>query len=120
MARGKAADDIWLVLPVGPSVNQKYISRKFVVSKEWRNYRVVVGTICTNEKIRPLSGDLSMSIVWYRARKAGDIDSKIKCLLDALQTFAYKSDDQVKELTISRKEDPEAPRMVVNIKKWTE
>lgn len=59
-----------------------------------------------------------MSIVWYRKRRAGDVDSILKAILDALQGHAYENDKQIKVLKVRREEDPTNPRAVVNVKPW--
>ena len=114
--RGRIAEDYWLELPVPPSVNKKYISRRFVVSKEWRDYKEYVGKYCIEAGISPISGDVEVRIKWYRERKAGDIDSKIKCLLDGFNGHCYKDDSQITRLVVLRSDDDKNnPRVVVNV-----
>lgn len=116
--RYSKGEDIWLCLPVAPSLNHRYVSKNFVLSQEWRDFKDQVAGICLEYGVRPLDGDLAMSIKWYRQRKQGDVDGKLKAVMDALQGYAYANDKQVKKLTIEREEDKESPRMVVNVKPW--
>ncbi len=56
--------------------------------------------------------------VWIRAfrpRKSGDIDSVLKCALDALQGVAYANDKQIIGLYIDRDDDKQNPRLEVVI-----
>ena len=45
-------------------------------------------------------------IVWYRDRRVGDIDNRIKPLLDALKDVAFGDDAQVQRLTMERIDAP--------------
>jgi Holliday junction resolvase RusA-like endonuclease len=91
-----------LTLPVPPSLNAKYISRRFIVSAEWRRYKSYASWCAYDAGLRkPLDGDLAINMTWFRAQRKGDIDSKLKCLLDALEGTAYGSDAQIKKLSIS-------------------
>ena len=109
---------IKLMLPVAPNLNHRYVNRMFVLSTPWRKFKEDVAEICKTQKVKPLKGDLYMNIQWYRAKKQGDVDGKIKAVMDALQGFAYENDKQVGCLEISRHEDKENPRMEVRIAKW--
>lgn len=104
---------------MAPSLNHRYVSRNFVLSKEWRDYKATVAEICQAYKITPLLGDVFMSIKWYRARKQGDCDGKIKAVQDALEGWAYENDKQIKTLRITRSdEERDNPRMVVHVRPW--
>lgn len=125
MGRIPQADDIWLVVPVGPSVNRKFISRMFVVSKEWREYGKVVAEAAKEEKITPIPKptEVEVWVRWYRSKmqvsRNSDADSRVKALLDALEGVAYENDNQIKEFHVKREDtDTKNPRMVVNIKPW--
>lgn len=110
---------IFLTLPVGPGVNEKYVSRRFVLTDKYRKYMQDVYWICQQQKVKPLEGDLKVTIHWYRMLKNnrfyGDIDSKIKCLLDALEGSCYKNDSQIAELSIKRINCASDPKMEVFI-----
>jgi len=54
----------------------------------------------------PLAGPVTVSITWVRARRAGDVDSRIKALLDLLSGVAYHDDAQVTVLHVERVDDP--------------
>lgn len=109
----------FLVLPVPPPLNKKFISRTFVVSKEYRQYKETVAGICMVERCKPLAGDIDIRINWYRARKDGDIDGRLKNLLDSLEGWCYVNDSQISDLSIKRSDDePKNPRMIVEIRNY--
>jgi Holliday junction resolvase RusA-like endonuclease len=60
-------------------------------------------------RCQPLDGEVAVSITWYRARRAGDVDGRIKAALDLLRGIAYDDDRQVAELRIVRRDDPNEP-----------
>lgn len=111
--------EIELSLPVPPSLNSKYKTTKtgkFYVVNEHKSYTKRVREICVTRRIKPLKGPIGMEIKWYRKTKQGDIDSKLKTLLDALAGCAYEDDSQITELSIYRL-DTESfnPRVVVKV-----
>lgn len=64
----------------------------------------------------PLRGEVAVSIVWHRARKAGDVDGRLKTALDLLRGVAYADDAQVQRVTIARRDDEHEPaRLVVDV-----
>ena len=74
------------------------------------------------ERVRPFDCEVEVKLLWYYAHRLKDIDSKLKCLLDALEskegTFgAYKNDNQIGDLRVIRNQDNQNPRCVVTIKR---
>ena len=65
--------------------------------------------------VRPLSGPVSVSAVFYFPNKRGDLDNRIKVLLDALQDVHYADDKQVHYLEATRRIDKANPRVEVEI-----
>lgn len=57
----------------------------------------------------PLAGELAMRVLWVRARRAGDIDSRLKAALDLLQGIAYEDDRQIARLVVERADTPSTP-----------
>jgi len=108
-------DPIRLTLSVGPSLNAKFKNRNFENTDKWQSWKNEVAWVCISEKITPFDGAVGMKVSWFRKQKKGDIDSKLKALLDALQKYAYHDDKQVEELEIKRFEDPKNPRMEVTV-----
>lgn len=62
-----------------------------------------------------IEGNVAVSMKFFRARKSGDLDNRLKILLDALQGIAYANDSQVTELHAYRFDDPKNPRVEVEI-----
>lgn len=70
--------------------------------------------------VAPFAGEVSVRMVWYRARKAGDVDGRIKAALDLLRGIAYGDDAQVAALAIERVDDATEPaRLVVDVRALT-
>lgn len=107
----------WLELPVGPSLNDKFVSRTFRVSREWHAYLKTVRVLARAQNAVKIDGPVEMSIKWYRSAKRGDIDSKLKCLLDALEGVCYEDDAQIQKITVERSDyESKNPRLVVNVR----
>jgi crossover junction endodeoxyribonuclease RusA len=110
---------IALTLPVPPSANRwwRSVGRRVLLSREARNYKKLVATMLLLERvtmIRP-PAKVKVSVVWYRGRKAGDLDKRIGVLLDALQATAYENDAQITEIYARREDDRENPRIELEV-----
>lgn len=64
------------------------------------------------------TGDVIAYVAWFRSRKSGDLDNRLKPLLDALQGTAYTNDRQVAALVAWRVEDAHQSRVEVRIEPW--
>jgi Holliday junction resolvase RusA-like endonuclease len=67
----------------------------------------------------PLLGDLAVSITWYRERRVGDTDNKIKGTLDLLKGIAYADDASVARVSCERVDDGTPARLVVDVDNFT-
>lgn len=109
--------ELYIVLPVPPPLNKRLniCKGRMRKSREDWSYKNIVAAKCF--KIRPYKGDVSVDIIWYRKMKAGDIDGRLKALLDALTGYAWVDDKQVKDLRI-RIDDTDRfnPRMSILIR----
>lgn len=103
-------------LPLPPSANRYWrnFNGRMVKSAEAREYQREVGL--TLAWMQPLAGNVALTIRLYRARKAGDLDNRIKCVLDALQGYAYANDSQVSEIHAYRYDDKAHPRMEIEVR----
>lgn len=109
-----------LVLPVPPSANRFYRFDRGTahVSTEGRQYKREVAITCLSAGVRMICGvDVVLRLVWYRARRSGDVDNRLKQSLDAMQGHLYFSDAQIADLRIERHEDKQRPRLEVLIAK---
>lgn len=63
---------------------------------------------------RPFEGPVAVTITWRRERRAGDLDNRVKILLDAIKGLAYEDDSQIAEEHAYRV-DGETPGMTVRV-----
>jgi Holliday junction resolvase RusA-like endonuclease len=64
----------------------------------------------------PLQGDVGVSITWFRAKRQGDVDNRVKATLDFLKGIAWTDDSAVADLRIIRVDDPcEQARLEVEV-----
>lgn len=108
---------IFLTLPEPPSSNRFYrnFRGRMVMSTEGKAYKSSVYGRCLVAKIQPLTGDLSVTLKWFRARKSGDLDNRGKIALDSLQGHCYENDSQIVELHLYRDDDESNPRLEVTV-----
>jgi len=107
-----------LTLPVPGSANRLSRTGKGRVykPKAEREYQAAAGWAMAS--CPKLAGDVDVSVVWYRARRTGDVDNRLKPLLDALKDVAFGDDASVARLAIERIDSPEVrPCMVVAIRR---
>lgn len=110
---------IALTLPPPPSANRwwRRVGTRLHLSNEARSYMEDVNKrlkILHVPMIRP-PAKVKVSVVWYRGRKAGDLDKRLGVLLDALQSTAYENDAQIVELHARREDDARNPRVEVEV-----
>ena len=107
-----------VTLPYPPSVNNLYatVGRRRVLSKDGRVFKSTVALEARRQGMRPLDGFVSVSVVIYRPKRAGDLDNRIKALLDGLKGVAFTDDEQVDEIHAVRREDAANPRAVVTVR----
>lgn len=108
---------ITIELPLPPSSNRYWrnFRGRMVVSDEARAYKLQAGWLAVAAGAQILEGALSLSIDVYRARKAGDLDNKLKVLLDSLQGILYKNDSQIVEIHARLFDDKHNPRAIVSV-----
>lgn len=105
-----------ITLPEPPSANRywRHVGAKVLLSKEARQYRqdVLVQWLQRPAKDRQrLSGEIAVTLTWYRSRKVGDLDNRIKQVLDALRECAYHDDSQIVAIRAYRQDDKANPRV---------
>lgn len=113
-----------MTLDVPPSSNRYFriFRNRAVRTSEADGYRNKVLINARNRGIKPLPlhARLSLTVKWYRAIRAGDLSNRIKVLEDSLQGVCFVNDSQVVELHAYRYEDPERPRVEVEITRLDE
>lgn len=106
-----------LTLPYPPTANTywRHVGRKVLLSAEARAYRTEVAWKAKLAGVRPLSGPVVVALDVYRPRRIGDLDNRIKQLLDALRDIAFEDDDQVVDIHARRFDDKANPRVEVTV-----
>jgi crossover junction endodeoxyribonuclease RusA len=109
-------EPIVLTLSFPPSSNRYWrnYNGKTVKSEEARKYQADVKKTCAG--ISPFSGEVAVTLRFYRPRKVGDLDNRIKICLDALQGIAFHDDKQVGEIFARRYEDKKNPRVEIFVR----
>lgn len=111
---------IVLHLPEPPSANRywRHAKGRTYLSPEAKAYRtVVLGVYRGAGGITHWipEGPVSVILDWRRGRKSGDLDNRIKQVLDALQGLAYADDSQIVELHAYRSDAPKMGGMTVTV-----
>jgi Holliday junction resolvase RusA-like endonuclease len=89
---------------------------RVILSAEGRQFKKSVATEVQSQFPRkPFLHSVAVTIKTYRPRKAGDVDSILKIVLDALNKVVYLDDEQVNELHVYRTEDKNYPRVELQI-----
>lgn len=109
---------ITFTLPMPPSANVywRVFNGRPVVSPEAREYKHKAWGYAKEAGAECLEGDVALELRVFRARKRGDVDNRIKVLLDSMIGVLYDDDDQVTELHVYRDDDKKDPR--VEVKAW--
>jgi crossover junction endodeoxyribonuclease RusA len=90
-----------------------------VLSDQARAYKkeIYLRALVAKLKMVPREADCAVTLRWFRSRKSGDLDNRIKIVLDALQGTAYEQDSQVSELHAFRLDDPKNPRLEISVER---
>lgn len=114
-----------ITLPIPPSSN-RYWRTVAYISKKTR--KPVASTYVSDEATKykrevakrhgdrtPVVSQIAITLHVFRERRSGDLDNKIKVLLDSLQGIAYVDDNQIVAIHAFRFEDKGNPRVEVEI-----
>jgi Holliday junction resolvase RusA-like endonuclease len=106
-----------VTLPMPPSTNRLWRMFKghMVASEEAKSFKVSAGWIVRGMQCAMLTGPLRVYIDIYREAKRGDLDNKIKIILDSLQGIWFENDAQVVEIHARMFDDKSNPRAVVSV-----
>lgn len=69
--------------------------------------------LCRQRGLLRSNGDVVLRMTWFRKAKRGDLDNRLKQVLDALQGQLYANDSQIVEIRFRRREDKADPRLEV-------
>lgn len=94
------ANEITLTLTFPPSANRYWRrGRNGVIytSKEALKYKEGVAKQCAFQGIKPLQGNIKITVHCYMPQTNRDLGNTAKCLEDSLQGFLYQNDLQIVE-----------------------
>ena len=119
---------IRLTMPEPPSANRYWRMGRsgqggkrshMILSSEARNYkaagRLAYAQATGTLKVAFVDGEIAVTLRWFRGRKSGDLDNRIKQVLDSLAGCAYTNDSQITELHCFRYDDAKNARMEVTL-----
>lgn len=111
---------VTLTVGVPPSANEwhRVVNGRPILSAVARGYTRAVEVWAIAQRIERIGApaEIDVEIVWYRARKSGDVDKRGAVLLDALQGICYDNDAQIRRYSIERRDDdPKNARMCVTL-----
>lgn len=103
--------------PLPPSANRywRHYRGRTVVSDEARQYKQTLAMLAKVDQVQLLTGPVAVTMRVFRARRAGDLDNRLKVLLDAMQNVFYENDSQVVEIHASLHDDKHDPRVEVSV-----
>ena len=123
-----------LILPEPPSANH-YFGQRVIMPKGARIpagarkpyvhiyrtdfadlYAATVARVAHAANRTPLDGEVAVTLEWHRGALRGDLDNRLKVVLDALQGWCYKTDAQIAELHAYRYLDRENPRAEITVR----
>lgn len=98
---------IRLSLPEPPSANRywRMAGRHLHRSTEADRYIEQVALRVRLAGIRQITGAVEIRFVWYRRKRTGDLDNRIKVLQDSLRHGAFADDAKVRRLTCEMSDD---------------
>lgn len=100
-----------------PSINHYWRSDRGVthISTEGKEYRKMTALYLNTKNVKPLDGDIVITLKVFRPAKRGDLDNSFKVPLDVLKGYAYFDDKQIVEIHGYRYDDKDNPRIEVTI-----
>lgn len=106
-----------LTLPEPPSINHywRVVRGRPILSRDGRLWKQEAGARALAAKLRRIDGPVAVELTWYRGRRSGDLDNRVKVVLDVLRGLAYRDDKQVVELHAYRYDDKHDPRVEITI-----
>lgn len=98
-------------MPVPPSLNNMYSGRRFATD-EYKAWKLEAYLVVATQKPEQLFGRVKVEITVPRQR--GDIDSRVKPILDTLRrSGVLKNDKQVEEVTVRWSDEGEKTTVIV-------
>lgn len=94
-------EPVTLVLPVPPAANRYWRQGggRIYKSQEARDYQTRVEEKLLAAKLTMFRQPVAVDVLWFRGRRSGDLDGRLKVILDALQGTVYENDSQIRKLS---------------------
>ena len=107
-----------LILPYPPPTNRLYRRRQgqhaLYPSAEAKAFHAQVAAEARAQGVTfGFVGPVCLTVHVYRPQRSGDLDGRLKALLDALQGVCYADDKQIVEIHAYRLDDKARPRVEV-------
>lgn len=83
------------------------------LSPEARVYKESAQLLMNTMHLEPLSGDITLVLRFFRPEQRGDLDNRLKVLLDTLEGYVYFNDKQVTAIHAYRMDDASNPRVEI-------
>ena len=93
----------------------RHVGPKVLISEDAKRYRKNTAVRAMLSRIQIIQGPVKIEIDLFRPIKSGDLDNRLKVLIDALRGIAYADDKQIVEIHARRFEDKTNPRAEVRI-----
>lgn len=113
-----SAELVRITLSEPPSANRywRVVNGRPIVSHLARLYKAAAALSALAQGIRtPITEPCAVTLRWFRSRKSGDLDNRIKIVLDSLQGVLYVCDSQIVELHAYRADDKSNPRVEITL-----
>lgn len=109
-----------LTIPYPPSANRIWRNARgrTILSKEALSFKRDVAILAKVARVKMLSGPVAVRMRVFRPHKRGDLDNRIKAVLDSLNGIAWEDDEQVETILATRHEDKNNPRVEIEV--WSE
>jgi crossover junction endodeoxyribonuclease RusA len=105
----------WVTLPYPPSANVYWrnVNGRMLLSREAREFKKTAAARCVGQEL--LSGDVRVVLYVYRPQRSGDLDNRIKPVLDAVRGYLFHDDKQVVGIHAHRGDDKDNPRVEIAV-----
>ena len=127
MSDAKAQNNtLSFTLTAPPSVNRLYRTYRgrVIKSADYRTWQQIA-TYEINQQIPDnhdvwTSGAVSITLVWYRPARRGDVDNLLKASQDIFEGVVYKNDNMISESHTYRVDGDDNPRVEITIERLVE
>jgi len=91
-----------------PSVNRYYRHTRdgrHYISPEGKAFKEKLGWLARAKKVKCTDQPVELVFVWYckKGCRGGDLDNRLKVILDALEGIVYENDKQVVKISAEKK-----------------